>query len=290
MVYVMVNPRNLLLLVVVLSYSMVSRVAGTSCSAYGLSGTCKATAACTAEGGGSVAGFCPGAADIQCCLHKNCSGSSQSGVCKSTKVSGQCSSGNFLTGACPGPDAFRCCISGSGGSSGGSGRPCSSVQPTREGLKAAVVGIANSRQRITYTQSTQRWSGINNHVCYPNIPPTADCSSFVTWVYWMAFGNKADDLNKQNWKAGYTGTLASNGVKVSVASAQPGDLVFYALTGSGRISHVAMFVGSVNGRSNMVVSYGSNGPAYFLPYDYVFHSSEGTAKFHSIRSYPSFFK
>ena len=55
--------------------------ASTSCSAYGYTGTCKSTTDCTSSGGGSVAGFCSGASNIQCCMTVPCTTSGKRGYC-----------------------------------------------------------------------------------------------------------------------------------------------------------------------------------------------------------------
>jgi len=141
----------------------------------------------------------------------------------------------------------------------GSG-PCN-VAPTRQGITAAAMWAVNSKQYITYSQSATRWSGINNRVCpYSKVPPIADCSSFVSWLFWSAFGNGNDFVNGQNWKAGYTGTMGSHGRSVSLANARPGDIVLY---GSSPYNHATLYVGN-----NKVVSFGKNGPAQLLPINY----------------------
>lgn len=81
-----------------------------SCSTPDGSGTCEATTSCTTF---SVAGYCSGASNIQCCVQKSCSTGSGSGTCKST--SNGCSGGTFVGGACPGPSTVECCVPSSGG-------------------------------------------------------------------------------------------------------------------------------------------------------------------------------
>jgi len=143
--------------------------------------------------------------------------------------------------------------------SGGSG-PCN-VAPTRQGIVAAAMWAHNSGKYITYSQSPSRWSGIQKRVCpYQGVPPVTDCSAFVTWLFWSAFGNGRDFINNQGWKAGYTGTMGNNGVSVSLAQARPGDIVLY---GSHPYHHATLYVGN-----NKVVSFGANGPAKLLPINY----------------------
>ena len=138
--------------------------------------------------------------------------------------------------------------------------PCN-VAPTRQGIVSAAMWAVNSKHFIHYSQSPSRWSGIHNHVCpFSKVPPTADCSSFVTWLYWSAFGKGKDFLNGQNWSAGYTGTMGNHGTAVSVAHARPGDVVLY---GSAPYHHATLYVGN-----NHVVSFGADGPAKLLPINY----------------------
>jgi cell wall-associated NlpC family hydrolase len=143
--------------------------------------------------------------------------------------------------------------------SGGAG-PCN-IAPNRQGIVAAAMWAANSGKYISYSQGGSRWSGITKHVCpYQGVPPVTDCSAFVTWLFWSAFGNGNDFINGQGWRAGYTGTMGSHGTSVSLAQARPGDIVLY---GSGTYDHATLYVGN-----NKVVSFGSNGPAKLLPINY----------------------
>ncbi|RIA80476.1 hypothetical protein C1645_838633 [Glomus cerebriforme] len=151
-------------------------------------------------------------------------------------------------------------------------RKCIEVTATREGLMQAALWTVNSGKSITYTQGPERWSGINHYVCpYVNVPPYADCSSFVTWLYWSAFGFYPDYLNGENWAGGNTGTMENNGIVVPLSNAQPGDVVLY-----GPDPHAAIYVGN-----NQVVSFGSTGPSKLLNIDYKSN--------YQIRSYPNFF-
>jgi cell wall-associated NlpC family hydrolase len=141
----------------------------------------------------------------------------------------------------------------------GSG-PCN-VAPTRQGIVAAAMWAVNSGRYIHYTQSSARWSGISQHVCpYDGVPPSTDCSAFVTWIYWSAFGKGSDFLNGQNWNAGYTGTMGDHGTSILLANARPGDVVLY---GSSPYNHAVLYVGN-----NQVVSFGADGPAKLLPINY----------------------
>lgn len=154
-----------------------------------------------------------------------------------------------------------------------------------------IGNLVEKKVQVEYSQNEDlRWSGINSYIC-PQIPPAArapkymDCSSFVTWVYWTAFGKGIDYLNGESWKAGYTGTMAQNGELVSIQDALPGDLVFY---GTGTFCHVTIYAGA-----SMVYSYGSDGPVKFHPINpdkLNFGYCDGTVRFHAeIRRYPEFF-
>ena len=68
-----------------------------SCVAPAGTGFCTATSTCSAGGGTSYAGYCAGAADIQCCI-ASCSTPSGSGSCE---VTSSCS-GTLYSGYCPG--------------------------------------------------------------------------------------------------------------------------------------------------------------------------------------------
>ncbi|TVY24113.1 Counting factor 50 protein [Lachnellula hyalina] len=96
------------------AHSLIQKRATTSCTTPSGPGFCSSTStACT--GGTYVAGHCPGAADIQCCV-ATCSAPAGQGVCEPT--SNTCA-GTFVGGLCPGPSDVQCCPSG--GSGGGSG-------------------------------------------------------------------------------------------------------------------------------------------------------------------------
>lgn len=139
-------------------------------------------------------------------------------------------------------------------------------------IKFAAVETFKRKDQMHYTQGPRRWDGINlEKRCYPgNIeyPNYADCSAGVTWLYWNALKrhinneNFPDILNDANWKAGYTGTLLSNGRGLDAGGVPSlvGDLVLY---GSGRSAHVAIYVGN-----GMVWSFGSEAGPFILPWRY----------------------
>ena len=80
-----------------LSFPLTERAIGQSCSISGESGTCQKTSDCATQGY-NKAGYCPGAADIQCCVKKTCSTGSGSGICMNTENT---CDGSFIAGACP---------------------------------------------------------------------------------------------------------------------------------------------------------------------------------------------
>jgi hypothetical protein len=129
-------------------------------------------------------------------------------------------------------------------------------------VRAALLGYRHKNQ-IHYTQAPRRWDGISNR-CRSHLgryPLNADCSSYVTWCLWDAFGGPnagPDVVNGQSWKAGYTGSLKQHGRRVSLENAMPGDLVHY---GGGTGVHVTIIVGK-----NKVVSHGQeSGPHLIAP-------------------------
>lgn len=166
------------------------------------------------------------------------------------------------------------------------------VTASRAGLAAAARSVVG--KKITYispsTYNPARWTFNTGGrwVCPAKVPPSADCSSFVSWIYWTAFGMGPDHLNGASWKGGATGTMADRGTRVSAttynsrggvvsyastANARPGDLVFY---GRYPHTHVAIYIGN-----DQVVNYGSNNPVSIQG---VRHRSD----LEQIRSYPAF--
>lgn len=135
-------------------------------------------------------------------------------------------------------------------------------QAVNMALQAAVLGYHHAPQ-IHYTQEGARWEGIDRHrkAWRGEFPNNADCSAYVTWCLWNGLDHfhHNDNVNGQNWRAGYTGTLATHGRQVS--HLLPGDIVLY---GSGwPYDHTALYTGG-----GLVVSHGSEIGPLLLPYDY----------------------
>lgn len=129
---------------------------------------------------------------------------------------------------------------------------------TRQVAVRAARLVYDHRYSHYYTQDSRRWDGIRRKIRPPSFPTYSDCSSFVTWCYWLDKGRGIDILNHSGWLAGYTGTLTNGGHRVDLNSMQPGDLVFYGFP----IGHVAMYIGG--GR---VISHGHD-PVGLYPVHY----------------------
>lgn len=120
---------------------------------------------------------------------------------------------------------------------------------------------------VHYTQSSARWQGIDKHllVSKGQCITEGDCSSTATWLLWnalhIAYGVR-DVVNGENWKAGYTGTIAQHGKLVQHDSnILIGDLVLYGPAPT--FEHVAVAIGG--GR---VFSHGSEAGPFLLNIDY----------------------
>lgn len=103
---------------------------------------------------------------------------------------------------------------------------------------------------IAYSEGGNRMSGVTGKVHPPAMPKAADCSSFVTWLYYAAGAN--DPNGKHYNGTGYTGTLWENGHRTT--SPKPGDLVFFG-SPTASDAHVAVYIGN-----GLVVSQGGPGP------------------------------
>lgn len=149
---------------------------------------------------------------------------------------------------------------------------------------AAKAGLAH-KTALHYTKSSpQRWEAITNKrdATKGDYPRYADCSSFYTWCAWnglfLPYRCK-DVVNNGSWLWGNTWSMIQNGARVyKLANTLRGDAVLY-----GSPSHTAVVVGwdtdpRDSKKKPFVISNGSEGGPYYLPYDY-------RSDIHSIRRY-----
>ena len=137
------------------------------------------------------------------------------------------------------------------------------------GVDAALYWVVN-REPIHYAQ-VRPFPVVDP----PELPRHTDCSGFVTTVYFAA---GAHDPNRRKYDGhGYTGTLISNGERVTLDELRPLDLVFYGSTRSpspafpvGSPTHVAVAIGG-----GYVASHGQeSGPMkYDVDYRRDLHSA-----------------
>jgi hypothetical protein len=137
-------------------------------------------------------------------------------------------------------------------------------------VQAAKLGFSN-RSRVHYTQGGRRWDGINKKfkAWKGQYPKYADCSSYATWCIWNGLSHYKvrDTVNGLSWRAGYTGTMLKHGKRVKkLSNVLRGDCVIYGAPGSSG-AHVAIVIGR-RGSTPMVVSHGSEGGPYYVPYNY----------------------
>ena len=136
-------------------------------------------------------------------------------------------------------------------------------------VQAAMLGLHHA-PALHYTMGPQRWEGINKRLIARkgHFPTHADCSAFFTWCIWngvLPF-HLDDIVNGAAWKGGFTGTMAENGREVlHVKNVIRADGVLY---GPGPpYEHTAIVVGHRAGKP-LVISNGSEGGPYLLPFDY----------------------
>ena len=111
-------------------------------------------------------------------------------------------------------------------------------------------------QPDVYSQGSDRWQGIADHVKAWNMAHIGDCSAFYIWLYY-ACGWPDPTGQGYSGLEEYTGTLQDHGTRV--VSPAPNDAVLYAPHGQSQSSHVAIYVGS-----GMVVSHGIPGPPQYV--------------------------
>lgn len=141
--------------------------------------------------------------------------------------------------------------------------------------RAALLGLKNASV-LHYTEGPRRWQGISEHLLseHGHFPDYADCSSFASWCLWNGLFvrfNQPDNVNGEGWSAGYTGTQVGHGQPVgNLRQLAWGDLVIYGDSPSNT-KHVAVItnIGTPSaGGVPHVVSNGSEGGPYWLPYNY----------------------
>jgi hypothetical protein len=113
---------------------------GTACTVSGEAGSCQLTSNCATAYGQSTSGYCPGAADVQCCTEVECTaGDAGSGICISTS---QCSSdeGTSYAGYCPGAADIQCCVRNTC-SSGGVAGHCMDTTSCKTFGGTSVAGL-----------------------------------------------------------------------------------------------------------------------------------------------------
>ena len=137
-------------------------------------------------------------------------------------------------------------------------KPSKSVRETI--VDTAMLGNSKAGQ-IHYTQDYRRMWGVREQVRPDDVPPYEDCSSFATWVYWVAGAPDPNGLGYNG--SGYTGTQVNHGRSVGLGGRRPGDLIFYGSSWSST-SHVTI----VASDTSYVVSHGSEGGPYYSEYDY----------------------
>ncbi|CAF3193441.1 unnamed protein product [Rotaria sp. Silwood2] len=173
-----------------LVFGPVIALAQTACTAQNAKGTCISTASCT---GRSVAGLCPGAADVQCCIPQGsaCTANGRSGICISTT---SCA-GTPVAGACPGAANIQCCVD-SAGSSGSSAGLCG-------GYAGATVSSIAGNNNVMYSVVKIKPEHLSNPAIYSNSPTASD--NTMTTSTACAF----DKMAVAAKQAGVTITVAS---------------------------------------------------------------------------------
>lgn len=150
--------------------------------------------------------------------------------------------------------------------------PARRIHARDRAVQAATLAY-NHKDQVHYTQGGARWSGISNKLdaSKGQYPKYADCSAFATWCIWngLYLPYKArDTVNGAGWRAGYTGTMLSNGKQVHhLYNVQRADCVIYGHGSPGE--HTAIIVGRRKSDNKpMVISHGSEAGPFYLPYDY----------------------
>jgi len=120
-----------------------------------------------------------------------------------------------------------------------------------------IVALANStvpqHMHFTYLQ-------IRPMHLTKTYPWRGDCSTYVTWLYWMC---GLPDPNDNNYNGvGNTQTLYAKGTKITADQVQPGDVVVYAADQPLQYQHTAIITKA--GVDPMTVSMGQQGDPSFV--------------------------
>lgn len=114
-------------------------------------------------------------------------------------------------------------------------------------LRIATIGIVTAHAyalqgRMQYCNNgslsncSLRW----NWPAYPDVPHNADCSAYVTWVY---FQSGLPDPNGNGYRGGFTGTLVTHGLPVSPhGPLHIGDLILNGPS-AFNTTHVSIYIG-----------------------------------------------
>jgi hypothetical protein len=136
------------------------------------------------------------------------------------------------------------------------------MRDARSAIVQAALWLVAHRAHCTYSEGSQRMSGINRPFVLPFV---GDCSATVTdWYNWAGV---LEDPNHVPWSSGqgYTGTLLSagehlalwrrNGVRSRIEEVKPADIL---VLGPGTGVHAVLVVGLGNG-DPVVASMGQPG-------------------------------
>lgn len=193
-------------------FPLEERTIGQSCTTPDGTGTCQNTADCTTQGF-NLAGYCPGPADIQCCIKQTCNTGSSSGICMNT--SDKCG-GNFVPGFCPGDSTIQCCTS-------------SSSSPPSSGSGASLVAAAVAEEGLPYV-----WGGGG---CDGPSDGGFDCSGLTQY----ATCKSGHGLIPRTAQTQYDSAM---GKHLARADAEAGDMIFWADGGDcvSSVAHVGIFM------------------------------------------------
>lgn len=143
------------------------------------------------------------------------------------------------------------------------------AKAARHIILASAHALLAEPMSVHYTQGPNRWDGINHKKTIHGgnlLPFYGDCSATATWMLWLALHHTygaRDIVNGENWKAGFTGTMASRGIAVpALRGGKIGDCIFYGGS-TGVPEHVAVKIAPGH-----VFSHGGEAGPFFLPTNY----------------------